>query len=371
MPNPFHWFVEYADIFERGGFDVIIGNPPYVEYAKVKKEYELKGYRTEKCGNLYANFIERINSISKTNSYAGLIIPISFSCTKRMEIAQNIIKENSKSLWVSHFGERPSKLFEGAEVLLNIILYDKDKTSTINYYSTEFIKWYIEDRPTLLKSLRYNKVIKNRNYLIPKFGKSIENNIWEKLNKNIPLGQFLLNNSSSKVYYRIGGGRYWKVFTDFQPKFALNGQIGISSRENYLYLKNEDFKYATICALSSSLFYWYFIATTNCRDLNPSDLQSFPFDLEKIDNVIIKELASLGKDLMNDYNIKSEIKAKVSQKTGNIEYQEFYLRKSKPIIDEIDRLLGKHYGFTAEETEFIINYDLRFRMGSEGESEEE
>ncbi|MBA3248016.1 MAG: hypothetical protein H0T63_08030 [Pyrinomonadaceae bacterium] len=34
------------------------------------------------------------------------------------------------------------------------------------------------------------------------------------------------------------------------------------------------------------------------------------------------------------------------------------------IIDEIDRVLAKHYGFTDEELDFIINYDIKYRMGS-------
>jgi len=36
--KPFHWFIEFYGIMKKGGFDVIIGNPPYVEYSKVKKE---------------------------------------------------------------------------------------------------------------------------------------------------------------------------------------------------------------------------------------------------------------------------------------------------------------------------------------------
>ena len=44
---------------------------------------------------------------------------------------------------------------------------------------------------------------------------------------------------------------------------------------------------------------------------------------------------------------------------------------SKPIIDEIDRVLAKHYGFTAEELDFIINYDIKYRLGRGGEEEEE
>ena len=52
--QPFHWFVEFYGIMKNGGFDVIIGNPPYVEYSKVKKGYQILGFLTESAGNLYA-----------------------------------------------------------------------------------------------------------------------------------------------------------------------------------------------------------------------------------------------------------------------------------------------------------------------------
>jgi len=57
-----------------------------------------------------------------------------------------------------------------------------------------------------------------------------------------------------------------------------------------------------------------------------------------------------------------------------ITYDNFYGAKSKHIIDEIDRVLARYYGFTDEELDFIINYDIKYRMGrgdgDEGEGEE-
>ena len=64
---------------------------------------------------------------------------------------------------------------------------------------------------------------------------------------------------------------------------------------------------------------------------------------------------------MRDYQGNSIIK----QRKDGVEYQEFYPSKSKPIIDEIDRLLARHYGFTDDELDFIINYDIKYRMGRE------
>lgn len=40
-------------------------------------------------------------------------------------------------------------------------------------------------------------------------------------------------------------------------------------------------------------------------------------------------------------------------------------RYSKSIIDDIDTFLAKAYGFNEEELDFIINYDIKYRMGDE------
>jgi hypothetical protein len=58
------------------------------------------------------------------------------------------------------------------------------------------------------------------------------------------------------------------------------------------------------------------------------------------------------------------------ERPDGLKYDEFYPRLSKFIIDEIDRVLAKHYGFTDEELDFIINYDIKYRMGQDdGERE--
>lgn len=41
----------------------------------------------------------------------------------------------------------------------------------------------------------------------------------------------------------------------------------------------------------------------------------------------------------------------------------------KSVIDEIDRVPAEHYGFTPEELDFIINYDIKYRMGAEAGEE--
>ena len=69
---------------------------------------------------------------------------------------------------------------------------------------------------------------------------------------------------------------------------------------------------------------------------------------------------------MNDYEVHKFRKVALYKATGRVEYDEYYPRKSKPIIDEIDRVLAQHYGFSDEELDYIINYDIKYRMGRAG-----
>ena len=54
-----------------------------------------------------------------------------------------------------------------------------------------------------------------------------------------------------------------------------------------------------------------------------------------------------------------------SLRSGQIQQDVYHVSCAKSIIDEIDELLAKHYGFTEEELDFIINYDIKYRMGDE------
>ena len=83
---------------------------------------------------------------------------------------------------------------------------------------------------------------------------------------------------------------------------------------------------------------------------------------------LIYELSELGKDIEEDYQNNSHVIERNYSKKGRLftmRKQHFYIKYSKPIIDEIDKVLAKHYGFTDEELDFIINYDIKYRMGDE------
>ena len=113
-------------------------------------------------------------------------------------------------------------------------------------------------------------------------------------------------------------------------------------------------------ALNSNLFYLYFSMLTDTRHINPSDVRDFPLGLDSMSRDNKTALLSLARQLRDSFDNNIVFVNKSGLKIESIDTP-----KLKPIIDEIDALLAKHYGFTEEELDFIVNYDIKYRMGDE------
>jgi len=137
-----------------------------------------------------------------------------------------------------------------------------------------------------------------------------------------------------------------------------------------LYFENEQYLKLAITILNSSLYFWYYVMHSDARTNNPSDLKDFPIDFSNIKEPVKRKLIELCDLLMKDLKYNSIMKD-ARYRTGDVSFMQFFPLKSKHIIDEIDKVLAKHYDFTEEELDFIINYDIKYRMGSELNGEEE
>ena len=112
--------------------------------------------------------------------------------------------------------------------------------------------------------------------------------------------------------------------------------------------------------LSSDIFWWWYTITSNLRDLNPTDIKNFPVPVSVFSDTDIRDLAAT---YLQSIVKNSTMLVRQQKRTGTTETQSFKIKKSKPIIDEIDCVLADHYDFTDKDLDFIINYDIKFRMG--------
>jgi len=362
--QPFHWFAEFYEILQdNGGFDIIIGNPPYLEVRQI--DYEPKSLKTFDTGAVHSMCIERSLQILRKDGNISMIVPLALVCTQRMTIVQNLL-EKGRTTWYANYSWRPGKLFENVNRALTIFVANSSTNKEV--FTTKYLKWQSDTREQLFPTMNFiDWNTKKTSFWVPKISEAIEVDILNKiLSADSSISYLLSSNSSNRIYYRTTGGLYWKIFTNFPPKFFVNGKEGKSSRETSFTVKDKNQDVVCVALLSSNVFWWWYTVTSNLRDLNPSDIQGYKFPSSVMND---KRVLDLGKKYLKDLDNNSVMLTRLQKQTGETQTQSFKIAYSKPILDEIDEVLAEHYKFSKEELDFISNYDIKFRMGKELEDE--
>lgn len=372
--RPFHWFIEFYGILKSGGFNVIIGNPPFVENTPSKVSYSLsqKTYSTLACGNLYAFVSERCFNLCNKNGLFSFIMPAASLCTPRMGPLLSALHQRYALTWLSVWDERPSKLFDGVDQQLSIHVC-KGSESLNSTWITQMRHWSSEERESLFPTLSYARIATSELVAgaLPKLGLAVEQVLLAKLQSvpHILSGTLMRVQGGSMIYYRNAGGRYWRLIKTFPSYFRSGaGATATSTEKTFLVAK----AHAALCValFSSSLFYWFWRICSNCRHLTDRELEAFPIAKPIFEQRNATELEHLSVMFERQLRQTKQRQTTENKRSGTVVQDVYLISTAKPIIDEIDRVLAKHYGFTDEELDFIINYDIKYRMGRESGEED-
>ena len=370
--QPFHWFANFPAAMARGGFDIIIGNPPYVEYSKVRQVYQVYGYETESCGNLYAAVIERSLALSwKGWGYLGLIVPLSLCGGERFEQLRATIRQNTSNIWLANFEIFPSRLFDGAFQRLSILLAQHKQTAHCRVHVTKIQRWYAAERPHLIDLITYTPTTAMlRPSVFPKLASPLQENIVCKMlerARGVTLAKALFPRQTSHFVYYQEATNYWMKAVCRIPFYQKNGVVTEPQHGRFLYFNDERAARTVMAIMNSSLFYVWFATYSDGFHLSHALVKDFPAD----DGLFtIQELPTLSLRLEADIQLHATRSTRntkpgkgADRKGHQIELEEYHMSYSKSIIDEIDTILAHYYGFTSEELDFIMNYNGKYRMG--------
>ncbi len=344
---------------------MIIGNPPYVVYNQITFSYKVYEYQTLKCANLYAFCSERSYKLLNSGARFSFIIPNSSISADKMSSLQDVFTVN-QNCWISNYAWRPAKLFDGANMLLSIVI-TSPSVKMEQTYSSKYNRWTRDERDYLFFGINYNEIQKVKmEGSIPKLTSKLYFDIHKKLNLNTStVYTFVKTCVSNDFFYYFRAVLYWVKILDRTPFFKEDGRDTVTGEMKPIYFEKEDSKWIFISLFSSSLYFLYYTIWSSCQVINSRDFQ-IPLDVDSIDSSLKSEFIDLAKVLEKDYQKNSEIITRNYTARGRLfemEKQYFYLKKSKPIIDKLDTKFAQHYGFSEEELDFIINYDIKYRMG--------
>jgi hypothetical protein len=360
--QPFHWYTEFYGILKGGGFDVIVGNPPYLNLQALK-DYSLKGFSTIPTRNLYPIVLERCQNLLSENSKQGYIVPVSATATEGYLTLQAVLRQ--RRLFVSSYDDRPAHLFTGLDKnTLSIVLLGELRAHPLTC-STRLQRWNAAERGTLFELLEYQLTPSSSlPGCIPKVGSMIESRIWRNLFLKSPsLRTHYAAHQGISVYYSRKVNSFLQAL-DFVPLVRDGrGDTRPPSEFKELNFRTSNEAAGVLCCLNSTLFRWFVDVVSDGSHLNRREVDNFPFD--PLDAVASQSnLIGLGEELSASLARTSEHRI-MRYTHDTLTVQCIIPKHSKEIIDRIDIQLGEYYGFTDAELDYIINYDIKYRMGEE------
>ncbi|GAA4728526.1 Eco57I restriction-modification methylase domain-containing protein [Flavisolibacter ginsenosidimutans] len=194
----FNWKEEFKEVFDKGGFDVVIGNPPYVKVQNLKHE-EIDWFKQNKKVahkriDISIMFFELSKMLLKENGLLSFITSNQFLVAEYGRRARQFILENFGIENVVDFGDLP--VFEDALTYVSIFTFRNSKKSHFDYKRIESIN---EARQGFYKEFQIKEVtlLSDDNWVLTS---NVAVDLLSKISVHQPL------NSFGKCYYGIVSG---------------------------------------------------------------------------------------------------------------------------------------------------------------------
>lgn len=323
-------------------FDIILGNPPYIEDSKY-------GDLDEKYGNVYCNILNNSSKHLTDKGVIGFIIPLSYVATPRMKKIRDKLFNILPKQYILNYADRPDCLFTSVHQKLCILIGCPGNEKVA--YTSNYHYWYKEERGKLFEQ---TPVIENnyfRDDCILKFGNTADINIYKKI----------MDTDHCVSVYAISRAGTERVYVNRRETFWMKAYRTPVIHPEYKIFSFEtageaDYCY---CLINSSLFWWYWICTSDCWHVS-KQLNGFMAPMITNYETATRLAQSLAKKL-------EKTKVYVGTKQTEYEYKHNACVKE---VHAIDDYINSLYRLTDEESEYIKNFAYRYRISGGAKKDE-
>jgi len=238
--RPFNWQAAFPEVFARGGFDAVIGNPPYVgmEYLKAFKPYLERNYTvTADRADLYAYFFEKGVHLLKAGGRLGYISSSTFFRTGSGENLRNFLTDGVNVESVVDFGDL--QIFEGVTTYPAILTLKKGEESGTGALA------YLTVKDRLPKDLAKSFSIEAQPMLRARLGRGswrFEDDALARLRDKIVAGRKTLGEVYGALLYGIKTGLNDAFVIDRATRDRLVAQDPKSAELLKSFLRGENIK---------------------------------------------------------------------------------------------------------------------------------
>lgn len=262
-PNAFDWKAGYPDIFADGGFDVVVGNPPYIRQewlAEYKPHWEKRFESYSGTADIFTYFFELATTVTRPGGRFGFITSGSWIRGKFGAALRRFLANHSKIESIVDFGEYQP--FEGAEMIRPSIVVGSMGTPDGNL---SLFKWLTNGKPptnlsTVIAEADEMDVLRLRE------------GVWELETERVAGLKEKLFASGRSLKEYAGGSLLYGIKTGLNQAYILDDEtrkrlIEQDSRSQHLikpFLRGQDIRHLhgawkgiwMLCLKSSSDFAW-------------------------------------------------------------------------------------------------------------------
>ena len=336
--KPFHWFIEFYGILKDGGFDVIIGNPPYVSIRKI--DYTSSLEERLKLPDLYGYVLIRTLDLGSDNGRNGMIIPLSITFSRDFSLLRESLYIEGIS-WFSSFDNIPASIFAEVSQRCTIWIGCKCKSIERACFSSPMYRWRSITRPCLIDRISYVKIDwKNNKVLgIPKIHDTVLSKVLDAIDvRTYKPSQRVLalpKETSLSLYFSPSARNFISVFKSKPPCLdAHTFEMVSSSSAHKVKLQTKININSALVILSGEVFFWYWLVRGNGFHLTTGDVSNFLKVLGQLSPEYQEYLGMLGACLHNRRYEALVFKKNAGKYVGNFNY-----RSQFPITRRSDLLL--------------------------------
>ncbi len=366
--QPFHWFVEFPSVWRNGGFDVVIGNPPYIK-TKLVMDYSWVGYKTGNCPDLYAVCVERATSLMNGNGRFAMIVMHSICFSSKYGSLRAWLESTLKLIWISSYWSGRMGLFTGANPRNSIVVASKQTRALFPPHrtrTTRLNRWQGDARSTLFDSIEYAKPAARMlnepqaawPFLDPAICHAFETTVGARpriLDALVRQSEHVLSYKTTALY-QLG------VSVNPPPTIdPLNGKnvaVGSDSLKE-LRFRSAVARDIALVMLAGRWGYLWWLTYSDEFHVTRGTLAAFPGDIEGLSNrasgdMELEMLVELSRTLQKEMPKHLAWMTKVGLQVGR-----YNMMKLRYITDRADWLLAKAWGI---EDAFEAAGNLRDRM---------
>ena len=351
--QPFHWFLEFPHILASGGFDVVVGNPPYVNRRNIP--YAIEGFATDDLPDIYAPCLERALSLLNPQGRFAMILPISFQFSARHLAARQVALRQG-TLWVSTYSRNPSALFTAGLGVRNAIAISSPNAGDLHTTATR--RWWREAREALFPTTRYAKLPHESRTTgwLPRTGDDGVSALLHDLTASgQQLGHSVTRNGNYPLGFKVTALYYLPVYTVVPPVYNRTLDIVPPPKDSSVKFATEEERLLAYALLAGDLALVWWMSTGDDFDVTATTLKELPIGLAQLDGCrdeVLHHARELEKLAQQDDNLLFTPYAGLM--TGVWD-----LRRLRTKTREIDAIILQRLGLAAHH-ESILRAVARF-----------